>query len=464
MTLLIVAIILTSYVLIACERLTHINKATVAIFAGTLGWVVYICFGADFVHSQYPTEYFSWLNGAAPTSHAVKQYIAQNIFLPYVARAAEIAFFLLATMSIADILITNGCLDWLREAMRTRNSRKLLWMITAVTFLISANLDNLTTTIVMLMVMRSIVANRRQRMLFGSAIVIAANTGGAMTVIGEPTGLWLWNMEAVTASRFSFHLFLPVLIAYALPTFLIGTMLPERVDIQSQLSAYRDNNSSKWIYIKQLVMLIIGIVGLWSIPTLYNITHLSPFLGALCVLSLLWLINELFNRHIADTGQTIIPRIPKVLQFETVQTILFVIGIMLSIGVVKETGAIAWLTRILDDTFHNVWLGGVLATVVSSVLDNFATAISFFAFHDVADATLPATNFLSNFQQDGNSWNIIAYCAAVGGNILLIGSMSGIALIKAERVPLSWYLRNVAPKALLGWAVGFGALYLISLM
>ncbi len=464
MTLLIVAIIVMAYVLIASQNLTHINKATVAIFAGTVGWVIYICFGADFVHSQYKAEYFDWLNGATSTSHVVKQYIAEHIFLPYVARAAEIAFFLLATMSIADVLITNGCLDYLRSKMRTRNARKLLWMITAVTFIISANLDNLTTTIVMLMVMRNIVANRRQRMLYGSAIVIAANTGGALTVIGEPTGLYLWNIKAVTASLYSWHMLFPVLIAWALPTYLIGRMLPDRVDIVSQLSAYRDNSISKWVYVKQFVMLFVGIGGLWTIPTLYNITHLSPFLGALCVLSLLWLINELFNRQVMETGQTVIPRIPKVLQFETVQTILFVIGIMLSIGVVTETGAVQWLTEILDNTFHNVWLGGMLAAVVSSVLDNFATTISFFTFHDVADASVSATSFYANFMQDGNSWNIIAYCAAVGGNFLLIGSMSGIALLKSERIPLGWFFKNVGCKAILGWVLGFAVMYLMTLV
>lgn len=462
MTLLIVAIIVIAYVLIASERLTHINKATVAIFAGTVGWVIYICFGADFVNSQYRAEYFNWLNDAASTSHTVKQYIAEHIFLPYVARVAEIALFLLATMSIADILITNGCLDYLRARMRTRHARQLLWMLTAVTFLISANLDNLTTTIVMLMVMRSIVASRRQRWLYGSAIVIAANAGGALTVIGEPTGLYLWNIKAVTASIYSLHLLLPTLIAWAVPTYLIGRMLPDRVDIESQVSAYRDNTDSRWLYVKQFVMLFIGIGGLWTIPTLYNITHLSPFLGALCVLSLLWLVNELFNRQAMQTGQTIIPRIPKVLQYETVQTILFVIGIMLSIGVVKETGAVRWLTHILDETFHNVWLGGMLAAVVSSVLDNFATTISFFSFHDVAAPNLPPESFYTNFQQDGNSWNIIAYCAAVGGSFLLIGSMSGLALLKSERIRLGWYFRNIGLKAVLGWAIGLGVMYLLS--
>ena len=336
-------------------------------------------------------------------------------------------------------------------------------MITAVTFLISANLDNLTTTIIMLMVMRSIVANRRQRILYGSSIVIAANTGGALTVIGEPTGLYLWNIEAVTASSYSLHLIIPVLLAWSIPTLLIGRMLPERVDIESQLSEFRDNTIHRWVYIKQFVMLFVGIGGLWSIPTLYSITHLSPFLGALCVLSLLWLINELFNRKALEMGKMIIPRIPKVLQYETVQTILFVIGIMLSIGVVEETGAVRWLADILDHTFHNVWLGGLLAGVVSSVLDNFATTISFFSFHEVAAASVPASDFLSNFKQDGNSWYIIAYCAAVGGNILLIGSMSGIALLKTERVRLGWYFRNIGSKVILGWLVGFAAMYLLSL-
>jgi Na+/H+ antiporter NhaD/arsenite permease-like protein len=159
----------------------------------------------------------------------VKNYIAQNIFLTYVGRAAEIVLFLLATMTIVEILNNNGCFDFLAPMVRTRKSRKLLWSLSAVTFIISANLDNLTTTALMLVVVHNLVEGRRLRIIYGSAVVIAANTGGALTVIGDPAGVFLWNKNAVTATNFSMSLLLPCLVAWALPVFMLGRMLPERV-------------------------------------------------------------------------------------------------------------------------------------------------------------------------------------------------------------------------------------------
>ena len=286
MTLIIVAILLLSFVLIATEHLTNVNKAAVAIFAGTVGWVLYICYGTDFVMSEHEGEYVGFLNGAVATSTAVKQYIAQNIFLKYVGRAAEIVLFLLATMTIVEILNNNGCFDFLTPMVRTRHSRRMLWALTTVTFIISANLDNLTTTSLMLVVTRNLVSEHRARFIYGSAVVVAANAGGAMTVIGDPAGVVLWNMGAVTATNFSMSLLLPCLIAWALPTYLLSRLLPERVSIAWKPMPFRgdDTNLNVW---QRALMLFVGIGGLWFIPTFHNITKLSPFLGALCVLSVL---------------------------------------------------------------------------------------------------------------------------------------------------------------------------------
>lgn len=173
MTVIIVAILVIAFVLIATENITNINKAAVAIFAGTVGWVLYISFGTDFVMSQHASGYTDFLAGAVPTSTAVKQYIARSIFLKYVGRASEIVLFLLATMTIVEILDNNGCFDFIRQLLRTRNSKKMLWTIATVTFLISANLDNLTTTVMMLTIMHSMIPSRRQRMIYGSAIAFA---------------------------------------------------------------------------------------------------------------------------------------------------------------------------------------------------------------------------------------------------------------------------------------------------
>lgn len=226
MTFVIVLILLFGCLLIATGHLTNVNKAAVAMFVGTVGWVLYVCYGTDFVMSQHPNEYFGFLAGDEPTSEAVKNYIYDNIFLKYVGKAAAVVLFLLATMTIIEILNNNGCFDFISEWIRTRNSKRYLWTITFATFVISANLDNLTTTTMMLMIMHNVVKGRRQRMLIGSAIVLAATTGGCFTVIGDPAGVVLWGGGAVTATNFSAYLFLPALAAWVIPTLFISRELP----------------------------------------------------------------------------------------------------------------------------------------------------------------------------------------------------------------------------------------------
>ncbi|MBP8038648.1 MAG: sodium:proton antiporter, partial [Prevotella sp.] len=376
MTLIIVAIILLSFLLIATEKFTNVNKAAIAIFAGTVGWVLYICYGTDFVMSQHYGEYTSFLENTVSSSVVVKQFIAKHIFLPYVGEAAEIVLFLLSTMTIVEILNNNGCFDFLSQLLKTRNSKRMLWTLGIITFLISANLDNLTTTVMMLTMMHEVVPSRRQRMIFGSAIVIAANTGGALTVIGNPEGLVLWNIGAVSATNFSMSLIIPCIVAWALPTWMLGRMLPNRVDTEWVIMPYRgdDTNLNTW---QRLVMLFVGIGGLWFIPTFHNITKLSPFLGALCVLSILWIVNEIFNHKLMNADQMIQRRTPRVLQYGVIQMMLYVMGVMLALGVVKETGAMKLLWNFLQENVNNVWIYGAIAGFVSSVLDTFATAMSF---------------------------------------------------------------------------------------
>jgi Na+/H+ antiporter NhaD/arsenite permease-like protein len=448
MTLIIVIILLLGYILIATSSITRINKAASAMFAGTVGWVLYICWGTDYVMSQHPNEYIDWLAGANATSVAVKQYIAENIFLNYVGKGAEIVLFLLATMTIVEILNNNGCFDFLTQTMRTRNSRKLLWVITAITFIISANLDNITTTTMMLMIMHDIVPSRRQRMIYGSAIIIAANCGGALTVIGDTTGLLLWTNSMVTATDFSMTLMIPCLISWIFPTLWLSRMLPERIDSQWRTMPYRGDDTNLKIW-QRLVMLIVGIGGLWFIPTFHNITKLSPFIGALCVLSVLWIVNEVMNSKMMDVDKMIQRRVPFVLQYGVVQLALFVMGIMLAIGVVQETGVIAWLSRWCSENIHNVWLMGVLAAAFSTVLDTFASALSFISLFP--DLPLNAIY-----------WKIIAYSTAMGGSTLMIGSVAGLALMKMEHIRVGWYLRNIGWVVILSWLMGMAVLYMMN--
>lgn len=462
MTLVIVSILIIGYVLISTGWMTNVNRAAVAVFMGTVGWVLYICYGTDFVLAQHPREYSDFLMGVAPNPENVKLFISQHIFLDYVGRGAEIALFLLATMSIVEILNNNGCFDFLTELLYTRSSKKMLWLISIVTFVISANLDNLTTTTMMLVIIHKILANRRQRMLYGSAVIIAANCGGALTVIGDPTGLVLWNIGAVDASDFSMYLALPCLVSMALPVWWLGRQLPERVETQGFAIPYRgdDTNLNRW---QRMLMLFLGIGGLWFIPTFHNITKLSPFLGALCVLSLLWVVNEIFNRRLMDVDKMIQRRIPRVLQYGVIQMVLFVLGIMFAVGVVVETGAVSTLSQWIDDNVHNVWILGIVSGFFGSVLDTFATSMSFVSLHpvvDVANLGLWAdSDYVGAFVRNGVYWKIIAYCSAMGGNTLLIGSVSGLALMKMERIRLGWYLRNVGWICFVAWLIGLAIMW-----
>ena len=455
MTLIIVLMLVFSYMLIATGHLTGVNKAAIAMFLGTIGWVVFVIWGDDFVQSQHASEYAGFLAGDASTSKTVKYFIYDNLFLKYVGRAAAIVMFLLATMSIIEILNNNGCFDFISEWIRTRNSKRLLWTITLATFVLSATLDNLTTTMLMLVIMHGIVKNRSQRMLIGSAIVLAACSGGCFTVIGDCTGLLLWGDEAVTATHFSIYLALPALVAWIVPTILINRELPSRLDIEWQVAPYRgdDTRLNRW---QRLVMLFVGIGGLWFVPTFLSLTRLSPFLGALCVLSVLWVVNEAFNRKLMNADQMSQRRFPRVLQYGAIQQMLFVMGIMLGMGAVAETGVLSTIAEWVDSNLGNIWIVGFVSGLLSSIVDMFTIAIS-----DISLYSIAATG---DYAMNGNYWLIIAYATAIGGCLLSVGSACGIALMQMEHIRLGWYIRRIAPKVLAGWLLGMGILYIETIL
>ena len=455
MTLIIVIMLVFSYVLIATGHLTGVNKAAIAMFLGTISWVVFVIWGDDFVQSQHAVEYAEFLGGAESTSKTVKYFIYDKIFLSYVGRAAAIVMFLLATMSIIEILNNNGCFDFINEWIRTRNSKRLLWTITLATFILSATLDNLTTAMFMLVIMHSIVKNRSQRMLIGSAIVLAACCGGCFTVIGDCTGLLLWGDEAVTATHFSAYLMPPAIVAWVIPTILINRELPSRLDIEWTVAPYRgdDTRLNRW---QRIVMLFLGLGGLWFVPTFLSLTRLSPFLGALCVLSVLWVVNEAFNRKLMNADQMSQRRFPRVLQYGAIQQMLFVMGIMLGFGAVTETGVLAFIGTWIEIHIGNIWVIGFISGLLSSAIDTFTMALSDISF---AQSLHGMAGDVGAYAQNGAFWLVTAFCTAVGGCLLSVGSVSGIALMQMEHIRLGWYVKRIAPKVLAGWIVGMAVLF-----
>jgi len=212
------------------------------------------------------------------------------------------------------------------------------------------------------------------------------------------------------------------------------------------------------------VMLVVGIGGLWFIPTFHNITKLSPFLGALCTLSVLWVVNEAFNRKLNDSDQMAQRRVPRALQYGTIQQMLFVMGIMLGMGVMTETGVLGDISAWIDYNVHNIWVVGVVAGLLSAVVDTFTIAITGISLYPVAEADQLGMwidgDYLENFIMNGMYWKVIAFSTAVGGSLLCVGSTSGLALMKMEHVRLGWYLKTVTPKMIAGFLLGLLVLYL----
>ncbi len=468
MTYAILSLILIGYVLITYEHITHINKATIAVFAAAAGWVLFMISGSEFVHLMHDSEFAAFAAMDGETTLAIKQFIASHVFVRYGAALCSIVLYLLATMNIVSVLNSNGCLDFITDVVRAKDSRLLLWGLVAFTWLLSVNLDNLTTTVLMMLIMRRIVQQTRWRMWIGSAIVIAANCGGAATVIGDPTSLVVWTKGAVTPTDFSAALLLPTIVATVIPTYLISCALPEHIDIIRPATRYRGDDSALYLW-QKVTMLVVGLGGLWFIPTFHRITLLPPFLGALCVLGVLWVLHELMNHRRIKSDQPLSGIADeRQFQFASLQFIMYFVGIFMCVALLIETGVMSSISAWCDEWIHNIYIMSIAMGAISAVLDNIALVLTAINIYPVAESitVLSPTldpQYAEAFLENGQYWHLIIYSGCVAGCLLPIGNVSGFALMKAEDVSILWYARHILLKVLLGWFIGLGVYFLVDL-
>ena len=444
MTIVIVILMLLAYLLIASEHVTHVNKATTAMLAGVVGWILYLCSGVD------------------------QQMAVHDAFTVHSAYFCSIVLYLLSTMAIVEVLSDNGCFDFVQSFLRTRSKRRFLWGTVLITFLLSANLDNLTTVVLMLTIMRRLLSNRRQRLYVGAAIVVAACCGGAFTVIGDVTTLMIWTKGAVTPTAFAQAMLLPALVATALPVLLISYDLPDTLDINRPHIVYRGDDAAIPLW-QRIVMLVLGIGGLWFVPTFHRLTLLPPFLGSLCVLGVIWVLNEVFNHTSIRTEQPLtLPGSDRRLQYEVLQVIMFLIGVALAVSALVEIGAMSALGRWVDMHVHDIYVFSVAMGVLSAVLDNVCLVLSAVSIYDVLPASESMTTYQQFFTQNGQYWHLIVLSACVGGCLLPIGSTAGYALLKSEDMGMWWYFRKISGKVLLGWIAAlityFGVDYIVNII
>ena len=449
----IISIILIGLFLIATESLNRMNKAAVAMFFGVSCWLLYIAFGSDFVISQHPVQFFSYISSHAINAMAVKDFIAHNIFTEYIFRGAQVVLYFLATMTIVEVLNNNGCFDFIGEWLRSKRPITLLWVLAIITFLLSANLDNTTTACLMLGIMHPVFQDERMRKIYGAVIILAANCGGASTVIGDLTTLTLWTDGLITPTAYSMMVMPALVVALGTTLTLMSLRLPARIHLGTHIPPYRGDDTilNRW---QRMIMFFVGAGGLWFIPTFHRITQLPPFLGAMCVLSLLWIVNELCNRSLLGSDQMVRKRLPLALQYVNIQNLLFFIGLTLMFGAATETGLLqkgyTWLASAGDSMAYGVGIAGGL---LSGVLGNVTTLLGLTAFFEHPN--------LASVANPAHFWPLLSYTTAVGGSLLATGTITGLVLMRMENVSLKWYATHVMPKVFAGWLAGLAVFFVM---
>lgn len=431
----IIVTFIVGYFAIAFEHQIRINKTATALLVGVLCWTLYVL-GSD---TLLPTENVpSWfLEKLGNSEHPNREYLIDGQLLHAVSEIAQILFFLMGAMTIVELVDAHEGFALVTNLIRTRKTVTLLWAVSWLTFFLSAVLDNLTTTIVLVSLLRKLVHEHQLRKLFVGVVIIAANAGGAWSVIGDVTTTMLWVKHRIGTVECSTQLFLASAFCLLVPLLVLSRRMQGELPAQAASDKrHVDKNLEPW---HQVLFLTLGLAGLLSVPFFKSITHLPPFLGMMLALGMLWLVSE-FVSHTMDERTRTSTGVLAALRRVDMASILFFLGILLAVSALAATGLLGNLAKYLDATMPSHIAVATIIGLVSAVVDNVplvAAGIEMYA--------LP---------ENDPFWIMLAYCAGTGGSCLIIGSAAGVAAMGLEHIDFLWYARNIAPWALLGYFAG----------
>lgn len=454
MVILMIALFLLGYAAIAMEHTLKINKAATALLLATLLWTVYIFYAQTYLPGTAEFQNFLSENVGLSPFEGVIQFVTGKQIIEQVGDVAEIIFFLMGAMTIVELIDVHGGFSIITDRITTKEKRKLLWILTFITFFMSAILDNLTTTIVMVMLLRKLVANFKERWLFSCAIILAANSGGAFSPIGDVTTIMLWVKGNVTTSHLIPNLFIPAVLSTVVPVFIISRLLKGELTLRAKVVSVDAGFSADQIITDKERNLIFsfGIGCLIFVPIFKSITHLPPFLGVLLGLGALWVFTEIMYHHKKHIPESAKARISIVLGRIDFSTILFFLGILMAVGALQCAGILHNLSAFLDKEVGNIYVINIFIGVLSSIVDNVPLVAGAMGMYDLAGpGSAPE---LIPFMQDGTFWLFLAYCAGVGGSILIIGSAAGVVVMGLEKVDFIWYFKNISLLAFTGFICG----------
>ena len=422
----IVAAFVIGYFFIAIESVTKINKAAIAILMCVVCWTLLALGHADMLGISLPAN---WELGEA---------IEKNL-----GEAGTTLFFLMGAMTIVEIVDQHGGFNWVRGALASKTKRSLLWKIAFMTAILSAVLDNLTTSIVMIMILRKLVQDKQDRMWFAVCVIIAANAGGAFSPIGDVTTIMLWNGKMITALGVISEIIVPSFIAFIVPTAVM------QMHLKGDLVVPEDKREAEISYITQMerkLIFVLGVGGLCSVPVFHSLTELPPFMGILLVLAILWTVTEVIYRR-NDEHDPMAKRVTKMLTRIDMSTILFFLGILMAVATLSEIGVLRALGEYLDQEIGNHYLVTGAIGILSSIVDNVPLVAGAMKMYVMGAAG-------TDFGVDGIFWQLLAYCAGVGGSMLIIGSAAGVVVMGLEKITFGWYMKNVTWIAFVGYVAG----------
>ncbi|MEG1553923.1 MAG: sodium:proton antiporter NhaD [Rikenellaceae bacterium] len=466
MMILMTIIFIVGYVFIAFEHTLKVNKAATALIMGILLWTIYITMDYSVVPLLNGESFNKFVaEGGYENSTLAQQcvsYIA-NFELPAaLANVSSTLFFLLGAMTIVEMIDVHGGFAIITNHVTSKNKTRLLWIIGGLTFFMSSVLDNMTTAIVMIMMVRRLVYNYKERWVFAGIIIIAANSGGAWSPIGDITTILLWMSNNITATHIIPSLFIPSAISTIVPIFIASRMLAGNVVCNMEVD---DKNGIDEIVTKKerISILILGVGCLLFVPVFKTVTHLPPYMGMLLALAIMWIYTELLYRRI-DVQEKLKQRVPRAIKRIDIPTILFFLGLLLAVDALEQIGALTIAATFLETHFGNIYAINTVIGLLSSIVDNVPLVAAAISMYPIAtDASIAASanpEFISHFVTDGAFWDMLAYCAGTGGSILIIGSVAGVVVMGIEKINFMWYLKNISPMAIFGYFAGILAFML----
>jgi len=457
-TLMVVVFVL-GYAAIALEHPLKIDKAASALLIGVITWVIYVFGGVDILSSGVSrawNEYVA-LNPSADTHHGMLDFITHHEVLHHLSEISTILFFLLGAMTIVEIVDQHQGFKIITDKIKTTNKVKLLWILSVLTFFMSAALDNLTTTIVIVALIRKLIGDKKDRWFFASMVVLAANAGGAWSPIGDVTTIMLWIGGQVTTINIITRVILPSLFTMLVPLAIVSMYMKGNVTRPEINGNDKEYTTQK----ERVFILCLGVSALLFVPVFKTVTHLPPYLGMLFGLGVMWVVTEIMHKNKDGEFKSRL-NVTGVLKKVDVPTVLFFLGILSAVSSMQSAGHLDILASWLDTNLGNIYAINLVIGILSSIVDNVPLVAAAMGMYPIEGAE--AVGYAANFVQDGLFWEFLAYCAGTGGSILIIGSAAGVAAMGMEKIDFIWYLKKISLLALAGYLAGAGVYYLQSML